>query len=120
VARGRLSARQGELLSRGLRYGPSRTFQRHLRRHHNEWLTFLWHPRELEATNWRGEQAIRPAVIFRKMSGGHRSERGARTHDILTSVLRTAAQRGADAMDLLAQMLRAPQPLALAIAPRAP
>ena len=120
VARGRLGARQGDLFSRGLRYGPSRTFQKHLRRHCNEWLAFLWCPRELEATNWRAEQAIRPAVIFRKMSGGHRSERGARTHDVLTSILRTAVQRGADAMDLFGQMLRAPQPLALAIAPRAP
>src|SRR5256885_3964799 len=31
----------------------------------------------LEATNWRGEQAIRPAVVARKVWGGNRTENGA-------------------------------------------
>jgi transposase len=33
----------------------------------------------LDATNWRAEQALRPAVVNRKVSGGNRSPRGADT-----------------------------------------
>jgi transposase len=31
---------------------------------------------EVEATNNRAERALRPSVIYRKISGGSRSERG--------------------------------------------
>jgi transposase len=119
VARGRLGARQGDLLGRTLRYGPSRTFQKHLRRHHNEWLTFLWHP-EIDPTNARGEQAVRPAVLLRKTTGGHRSPRGARAQDIASSLLRTSRQRGTDAIELFVRIVCAPTPIAFPIAPRAP
>jgi transposase len=119
VARGRLGWRQDALLSSGLRYGPSRTFQKHLRRHHDEWLTFLWHP-EVEPANWRGEQAVRPAVLLRKTSGGHRSPLGARAQDITASILRTSRQRTVDALDLFVRIACAPRPIAFAVAPRAP
>ena len=119
VARGLLGSRQDGLLSRGLRYGPSRTFQKHLRRHHNEWLTFLWHP-EIEPTNWHGEHAMRPAVLLRKTSGGHRSPAGARAQDIAGSILRTSRQRAADAIELFVRIACAPRPLAVAIVPRGP
>jgi len=119
VARGRLAGSQGEILSRGLRYGPSRTFQKHLRRHHNEWLTCLWYP-ELDPTNWRGEQAVRPAVILRKMSGGHRSPLGAWAQDVVGSIHRTSYQRGVDPLDLVGRIVCASRPIAFAIAPRAP
>jgi transposase len=33
----------------------------------------------IDATNWRGEQGIRPAVVNRKVWGGNRTERGAET-----------------------------------------
>jgi transposase len=120
VARGRLGSRQDELLSRRLRYGPSRTFQKHLRKHHNEWLTFLWYPGELEGTNWRGEQAVRPAVLIRKMSGGHRSALGAWAQDVTTSLLRTGHQRGVDMLELIGRIVCAPRPMTCAIAPQAP
>ena len=45
-----------------------------------EWtalFTFLRHPRLVDATNWRAEQAIRPAVVTRKVCGGNRSWQGA-------------------------------------------
>ncbi len=72
---------------------------------------FLFHP-ELDATNWRAEQAIRPAVVTRKMcGGGNRTWKGAHTQQILASVLRTAAQRGLDATDLFVKILRAPVPI---------
>ena len=86
-------------------YRPNDKFVRHLRRERDHLFTFLFHP-EVEATNWPAEQAIRPAVITRKMSGGNRSERGARAQSVLTSVLRTCAQRGKDAWRFLSDLLR--------------
>jgi hypothetical protein len=51
-------------------------FARHLMTELPAILSFLVDP-ALDATNWRAEQAIRPAVITRKMCGGNRSDRGA-------------------------------------------
>ena len=69
--------------------------------------TFLARP-DIDATNWRAEQAIRPAVVNRKVWGGNRTWRGAATQGRVMSVLRTAAQQGVDAIDYLAQLARAP------------
>src|SRR5438034_9533558 len=63
----------------------------------------------LEATNWRGEQAIRPAVVARKVWGGNRTENGAHAQEVLTSVLRTSRQRAADPLPSLAALLRSPK-----------
>lgn len=76
-------------------------------RHWMEVFHYLRHP-GLDATNWRGEQAIRPAVVNRKVWGGNRTEHGARAQEILTSVLRTAHQRTADCVTFLAALFRAP------------
>lgn len=73
----------------------------------------------LDATNWRAEQALRPAVVNRKVSGGNRSARGAQTQEILCSVVQTARLRDLDPRDVLVALLRSPQPTvsaALAIA----
>ena len=72
-------------------------------------LSFLFDP-TLEATNWRAEQALRPAVVNRKVCGGNRSDRGANTQQVLTSVIRTARQRGLNAGDVLVELLHAPKP----------
>ena len=44
-------------------------------------LAFLW-ASDVDATNWRAEHAIRPAVVNRKICGGNRTPRGARTQEI--------------------------------------
>ena len=67
----------------------------------------------VDATNWRAEQAIRPAVVNRKTWGGNRTWRGAATQGRVTSVLRTAHQHGIDAIDYLAALARAPDPAAI-------
>ena len=71
--------------------------------------SFLFEP-TVDATNWRAEHALRPAVVNRKVCGGNRSARGAHTQQVLTSVLRTAQQRQLDASEVLVDLLRAPQP----------
>jgi transposase len=71
---------------------------------------FLFDP-TVDATNWRAEQALQPAVVNRKVSGGNRSARGAATQQILASVVHTARLRGLDARTVLIDLLRAPQPI---------
>lgn len=74
--------------------------------------TYLARP-EVDATNWRAEQAIRPAVVNRKVWGGNRTWRGAATQGRIMSVLRTTAQQGVDPIDYLAALARAPTPAAI-------
>jgi len=74
--------------------------------------SFLARP-EVDATNWRAEQAIRPAVVNRKVWGGNRTWRGAATQGRIMSVLRTAAQQGIDPSDYLTRLARAPTPIPL-------
>ena len=116
IARGQLIARLGRLLARTpSRRLTVRRFQRHLIIEFAAIFRFLFDP-TLDATNWRAEQALRPAVVTRKMcGGGNRTARGAQTQQILASVLRTAAQRGLDRTDLLADLLHARTPAAAEI-----
>ena len=88
---------------------------RHLQREFDALFTFLSEP-GLPATNWMAEQALRPAVVNRKVWGGNRTRRGARHQERLMSVLRTSRQQLEDPITILADLLRAPgsvAPLAL-------
>jgi transposase len=112
VARGQAIERLGRLLART----PSRRlrvqrFQTHLIVEFDAIFSFLFDP-TLDATNWRAEQALRPAVVTRKMcGGGNRTARGAETQQVLASVLRTAHQRGLDTTALLTRLLQARTPM---------
>jgi transposase len=101
----------GRLLARTpSRHPPVRRFQAHLIVEYDAIFSFLFDP-TLDATNWRAEQALRPAVVTRKMcGGGNRTALGAQAQQVLASVLRTAHQRGLDMTDLLVTMLRASKP----------
>lgn len=86
-------------------------FARHLTVELPAIFSFLVDP-ALDATNWRAEQAIRPAVITRKVNGGgNRTPHGADTQQVLTSILRTAQQRHLDADALITTLLHAPAPI---------
>lgn len=85
---------------------------KHLLNEADALFSFLADP-AVDATNWRAEQAIRPAVVNRKTWGGNRTWRGAATQGRITSVLRTAHQHGIDAIDYLAALARAPDPAAI-------
>ena len=67
----------------------------------------------------RSVQAIRPAVVTRKVCGGNRTRHGANTQQVLASVVRTAHQRHLDLTPLIVAMLRSPRPTVLD-APRRP
>src|SRR3954452_9547916 len=81
------------------------TLSEHLWRHLDEWFTFLSHP-EIEPTNWEAEQAIRPAVVNRKVWGGNRTWAGARAQEVLMSVLQTCKRLGRSGLDFVSHTLR--------------
>ncbi|MCL4543036.1 MAG: transposase [Chloroflexi bacterium] len=62
-----------------------------LRKHRGQLLTFLYVAGLAPAKN-AAERAIRPAVLVRKTSGGNRRDRGASTHAVLSSIIRTCQQ----------------------------
>ena len=72
--------------------------------------TCLRHP-EVDATNWRAEQAIRPAVVTRKVCGGNRTPHGAATQQVVASVLRTCWQQQVNPLELLVALQRSPHPV---------
>ena len=89
TARGRLLAQLGRLIDKAPTLDAADRFAAHLDREFPAAFTFLWDP-SIDATNWRAEQAIRPAVVTRKVCGGNRTRRGADTQQVLASVVRTA------------------------------
>jgi transposase len=114
VARGAYVKRLARLLARRpSRLADVRRFARHLTVEADAVFRFLF-DLTLDATNWRAEHALRPAVVTRKMSGGgNRTRRGAQTQQILASLLRTAQLRGLDTTDTLTRLLQAPTPVVL-------
>lgn len=64
----------------------------------------------MQATNWRAEHAIRPAVVTRKTWGGNATWAGATTWQVLASVLCTASQQQRDPVEVLVSLLLAPVP----------
>lgn len=74
-----------------------------LRKHRPHLLRFLYHD-GLDATNNQAERMLRPAVITRKTNGCNRTDDGAETHAILSSVLATCRQRDIPVLDYLIQL----------------
>jgi transposase len=106
-----LNERTDKLLAMRPRHEPNRRLLAHLGREREHMFTFLTEPR-VEATNWRAEQALRPAIVNRKSWGGNRTPNGARTQQITMSVIRTARQQHIDPVELLASAQRSRQPAA--------
>ena len=65
-----------ELVKGRFTYEPNRTLAKHLGNHGVQWFWFLIDP-ETDATNYKSEQAIQPAVVNRKVWGGNRTWIGA-------------------------------------------
>lgn len=109
VARGQLWHRLNHLVDTTSRVPAVQRFANHLARELPGVFTFLLDP-DVDATNWRAEQAIRPAVVTRKVSGGNRTWRGAHTQQVLATLLRTSTQRRLDPLPILSDLLREPAP----------
>ena len=106
----RLGAAVDKLVAGQTVYPPNRRLLAHLGRERGALFTFLAQP-GVQATNWRAEQAIRPAVVCRKAWGGTATWDGAACWQVLASVLATAAQQHRDPVALLGGLLRAPGPV---------
>lgn len=109
IACGRLEAALDRLLDDPALDDDTLKFAAYLVRSRHEIFVFLYES-DVPATNYRAEQAIRPAVVNRKMSGGNRTWAGAEDQAVVTSLLRTWAQRGRDIIQSCMQLLTAPTP----------
>jgi transposase len=78
----------------------------HLWRHSHEWFPFLTDP-AIEPTNWKAEQALRPAVVNRKVWGGNRTAAGAWAQAVLMSVLESGRRQGRALVDYISAVMRA-------------
>jgi transposase len=119
TAAGRIQGQLERLLVRGWHSEANRRLVKHLHRQEPHLFTFLHCP-GVEATNNRAERAVRPAVIARKVWGGNRTVNGARTQQILVSVLASCGQQGKDAFPRLVGLLRAPRAMILDLVPSRP
>ena len=77
--------------------------RKRLNKQRDHLFTFLDHD-GVDATNNLAERQLRPAVIARKISCGNKTQKGARTWQILTSLAATCAQR---ATSFIAELARA-------------
>ncbi len=75
-----------------------------LKRHWNEWFTFLSNP-EVKPDNNDAERALRPIVVHRKVSGGARSDWGAQLVAQMFSFLETMRLQGKGALAQLCELL---------------
>jgi transposase len=67
--------------------------------------------RTMAATNYRGEQSIRPAVVNRKLWGGNRTWLGAWAQSVIMSVIGTSVLRNIEPLPLLVEALISPTPV---------
>jgi len=119
VARGHLQNQLNVLIDRPGARRVARNFAAHLALEFPAVFTFLLEPDAIDATNWRAEHALRPAVVTRKVCGGNRSARGAHTQQVLASLLRTLHQRHLDATPIFDRLLRSTRPLTALASPTA-
>jgi hypothetical protein len=83
------------------------TLQARLLRHHGEWLVFLDDPR-VPPTNNLAERALRPLVVLRKITFGHRSSAGAKRMAKIMTVGETARRHGHRASEIFFKLYTRP------------
>ena len=118
VAIGRLEKRRDRLLRRIKTHPDNERLAKHLDKHGEQLFTFLKAP-GIDATNYRAEQAMRPAAVNRKVWGGNRTAAGAHAQSVLMTVLRTCRQQIRDTLRFIAETLcgRRPRLLLLPAGP---
>lgn len=116
VTSGRLRADMDRLLRWNVQVPANRRLLKHLRREQAHLFTFLRNP-QVEATNWWSEQAIRPAVVTRKVCGGNRTWAGAATQEVLASVLATCRKQGRSPFDVLSTLYCSMEPTVISFDP---
>lgn len=105
------------LLDQVPRSPESRNLHQRFLLHRDHLFTFLSVP-GVPPTNNASEQALRNSVIYRKVTGGFRSDWGASAYANVASVLETARRRGQDFLDTLLSLLTKPFDLSLSFSPQ--
>jgi transposase len=119
-----LTRRLRDLVAPLKSHPENETFAKFLNAHQDDVFTFLQPVSRktrgggvvdelLPAANYQAEQAIRPAVVNRKVWGGNRTHRGADAQSTLSTLLLTAAQRALDPLAWLEHLRQSPTPLML-------
>jgi transposase len=104
----------------GLPKTPSPELERlakHIRKHLDEWLVFLFHP-EVPPTNNHAERMLRPAVITRKVGGCNKTLLSAMTHSVLASIMVTCKQQGQKFLELARRLWQVGEPQAIHLVPQ--
>jgi hypothetical protein len=99
-----LEERLTKLLSPKYQEKEEERIANRFRKRREEILTFLHDP-EIAATNNLAERQLRPAVITRKLSCGNKTEKGARSWEVLASLAATCRQRGVSFVAFVANRL---------------
>jgi transposase len=95
------------LLKRPLSPPEAVKLQQRYRKHRQHLFVFLDRT-DVPPTNNVSERALRPAVVHRKVTGGFRSEWGAKTYAALASVIDTAALKGVSAFAAIQPLMGTP------------
>jgi transposase len=108
----RHARRLGRELDRLLALEPSEKNGRHLRDAmfvdaRDKLLVFLTR-RDVEPTNNESERALRPSVIFRKVTNGFRSEWGSQVYADICSIVATGKRAGQSALAAISDALAEP------------
>lgn len=105
--RAALDRRLDRLLARPPTQPAAKTLWQAMRRDRDDLFRFLTR-RDVPYTNNGCERALRPAVIFRKVTGCFRSEGGARLYAAALSVIATGRLNGQSALQVLRLALNPP------------
>jgi transposase len=116
VLAGRLRARLERVVEGRFTHHGHRRLANFLKNHGGEVFAYLRHP-DMAATNYRGEQSIRPAVVNRKVWGGNRTWRGAWVQAVIMSVIGTCILRDIEPPTFLVEALTSSTPALLAQPP---
>lgn len=79
-------------------------FAKRLKRYKDELFTFLY-IKGIDYHNNHAEQQIRPDVLLRKITFGNRSEKGAKVHDVVMSILQTAKLNKMDPVKIYKEIM---------------
>jgi transposase len=116
VSAGRLTARLERVVDGRFTHDGNRRLANFLNDHLCEVFAYLRYP-GMAATNYRGEQSIRPAVVNRKVWGGNRTWLGAWAQSVLMSVIGTCLLRNAEPVTFFVKTLTSSTPVLLAKPP---
>jgi transposase len=96
--------RLAELSRRSRTNEANDVLAQHLYRHTGEWFMFLVDP-SIPATNHLAEQALRVAIVNRKVWGGNRTDAGKEAQEIHSSVIATCTKRGQSVVTFIRQAI---------------